>query len=153
LLKRIEVQIPVPIETALAVTRIIAGAFWLVTAVVILQIWGISVGGLWALLASAAATVVGLSFLATWTMVSNSAASLSITIWRPFHLGDIVEVLPEATKGRVVDRNLMFVVLREPSGNLIQIPNNLFLQKMFKVSGREDRSLFEALEPKTDVLG
>lgn len=82
-------------------------------------------------------------------MVSNITASFYISIWRPFHLGDVVEVLPEATKGRVIDRNLMFVILREQSGNLIQIPNSLLFQKIFKVSGGEDRSLFEALEGKT----
>ena len=48
----------------------------------------------------------------------------------------------------IFNRNLMFVILREQSGNLIQIPNSLLFQKIFKVSGGEDRSLFEALEGK-----
>jgi len=29
----------------------------------------------------------------------------------------------------------MFTVLREESGSVLQIPNNLFFQKMFRVSG------------------
>jgi small-conductance mechanosensitive channel len=150
LLKRIEVQIGLSVDTAIALTRVITGALWVITAVLILEVWGVSVSGLWALLASAAATVIGLSFLATWAIISNTAASLSLSIWRPFRLGDAVGVLPEAMKGRVVDRNLMFVVLREQSGNIIQIPNNLFFQKMFRISGREDQSQFEAIE-RSDV--
>lgn len=147
-LRDLGAQIGLPIETVFTITRVITGVIWAVTALLILEVWGVSVGALWAVLASAAATVIGVSFLATWTMVSNITASVYISIWRPFHLGDIVEVLPEATKGRVIDRNLMFVTLREKTGNLIQIPNYLLFQKVFRVSGGEDRSLFEALEVK-----
>lgn len=146
--KRFESQVGLPIETLFTVTRVVTGAIWVVTAMLILEVWGVRVAALWAVLASAAATVIGVSFLATWTMVSNITGSLYISIWRPFHLGDVVEMLPEATKGRVIDRNLMFVMLREQSGNLIQIPNYLFFQKIFKVGGADDRSLFEALEAK-----
>jgi small-conductance mechanosensitive channel len=55
-------------------------------------------------------------------------------LWRPFHVGQTVEVLPENLKGRVVGRNLMFTMLSEDSGSVIQIPNSLFFQKMFRVS-------------------
>ena len=58
-----------------------------------------------------------------------------LAIWRPFRLGDNVELLPENLKGRAIDRNLMFTVLREDSGALLQVPNNLFFQKMFRVHG------------------
>jgi len=148
-LKRIEPQIGLSLETVFTITRVITGAVWVITVMLILEVWGVRVAALWAVLASAAATVIGVSFLATWTMVSNITASIYISIWRPFHLGDIVEVLPEAAKGRVIDRNLMFVSLREQNENLIHIPNYLLFQKIFKVSGGDDPSLFEALEAKT----
>jgi small-conductance mechanosensitive channel len=121
-------------------------ALWLVVATLVLEIWGVSVGGLWTLLVSAA-TVIGVGFLATWTMVSNITASFFIAFWRPFRLGDEIEILPENFKGRVIDSNLMFVVARESSGAVIQIPNNLFFQKMFRVSSTStDRTLFEQYE-------
>jgi small-conductance mechanosensitive channel len=44
-------------------------------------------------------------------------------------------MLPENLKGRAVDRNLMFTALREEGGTILQIPNNLFFQKMFRVGG------------------
>jgi small-conductance mechanosensitive channel len=103
-------------------------------ALLLLDLWGVGVGGLWTVLVSAV-TIIGVGFLATWAMVSNVTASLFLTIWRPFRLGDTVELLPENLKGRAVERNLMFTVLREEGGSVLQIPNNLFFQKIFRVSG------------------
>ena len=47
---------------------------------------------------------------------------------------DTVELLPENLKGRAVDRNLMFTVLAEDDGSFLQVPNNLFFQKIFRVA-------------------
>jgi len=68
-------------------------------------------------------------------MISNFTASFFLVLWRPFHVGQIVEMLPENLKGRVIDRSLMFTTLSEESGSVLQIPNNLFFQKIFRVSG------------------
>ncbi|MGA7326912.1 MAG: mechanosensitive ion channel domain-containing protein, partial [Rhodomicrobium sp.] len=62
-------------------------------------------------------------------MISNVTASLFITIWRPFQFGHTIELLPENLKGRVIDRNMMFTVLREEGGGRLHVPNNLFFQK------------------------
>lgn len=120
-------------DTTLTVSRLITSGLWLVTAILILSLWGVSVGGLWTLLVSAA-TLIGVGFLATWAMISNFTASFFLTIWRPFHLGQTVEILPENLKGRVTDRNLMFTTMREDSGSVLQVPNNIFFQKLFRVS-------------------
>jgi small-conductance mechanosensitive channel len=121
-----------PYGTVMMILRVVSGALWVITALMVLDIWGVGIGGLWAVLASAAA-VIGVGFLATWTMISNFTASFFIAVWRPFHLGQIVEIVPENLKGRVIDRNLMFTALREESGSVVEIPNNLFFQKMFRV--------------------
>ena len=144
-LRGVAARLHLPYETALTMTRVSIGAVWIIVATLLLEIWGISVGGLWTLLVSAA-TVIGVGFLATWTMVSNITASFFIAIWRPFRLGDTIEVLPENLKGRVIESNLMFVVVRESGGSVIQIPNNLFFQRMFKVTGERDRYLFEEFD-------
>jgi small-conductance mechanosensitive channel len=67
-------------------------------------------------------------------MTSNLTASFFLVLWRPFHVGQTVEILPENLKGRVMDRNLMFTTLSEDSGSVLQIPNSLFFQKIFRVS-------------------
>ena len=149
-LRQLADRLRLPYETVLTATRLLVGALWIVAAMVALEIWGVSVGGLWTLLASAAA-IVGVGFLATWTMISNVTASFFLAFWRPFHLGDKIEMLPDNLSGRVIDRNLMFVVIREDSGALIQIPNNLFFQRMFRVSGNGNKSLFEEYESNADL--
>jgi small-conductance mechanosensitive channel len=149
-LRQLASRLRLPYETVLTTTRLLIGTLWLVVAMLVLEIWGISVGGLWTLLVSAA-TIVGVGFLATWTMVSNITASFFITLWRPFHLGDDIEIVPENLRGRVIDSNLMFVVVRENGGAVIQIPNNLFFQKMFRVIGSSNKTLFEEYEADTDL--
>src|SRR5215510_7104936 len=150
-LRGAEARVHLSYETALTLTRVVSGGLWLVTALLVLNLWGVSVSGVWTLLASAIA-VVGVGFLAVWTMVSNVTASFFLSLWRPFRLGQTIEIMPETLKGRVIDRNLMFTVLRDADGNLLQVPNNLFFQKMFRVSDRGKPSLFECLEnQRTDA--
>jgi small-conductance mechanosensitive channel len=151
-LRRIEARVPVSSESVLTLTRVVGASLWLVTAMLVLNLWGISLSGLWTLLASAVA-VIGVGFLAVWTMVSNVTASFFISLWRPFRLGQTIEIMPENLKGRVIDRNLMFTVLRDADGNLLQVPNNLFFQKMFRVSDRGQPSLFECLEKQRTDAG
>jgi hypothetical protein len=133
-LGRVEPRLRLRYETVLTITRAVSGALWVIVGMLVLEIWGISLGGFWTLLVSAA-TIIGVGFLATWTMVSNITASLFLAIWRPFRLGDSIEVLPENLKGRVIDSNLMFVVVRE-DGALIQI--RTICSQMFRATGRND---------------
>jgi|AmaraimetFIIA100_FD_contig_101_228479_length_1727_multi_5_in_0_out_0_1 small-conductance mechanosensitive channel len=115
------------------ISRVITAVLWTLTAFIVLNVWGIGLGGVWAILVSVI-TIIGVGFIATWAMTSNFTASFFLVLWRPFHVGQTVEVLPENLKGRVVGRNLMFTTLSEDSGSVIQIPNSLFFQKMFRVS-------------------
>lgn len=121
-------------DIVVSLARVVALLLWFVTFILALELWGVSAGGVWAWLAGTA-TIIGAGFLATWAIISNVTAALFLAIWRPFHLGDNVEMFPENLKGRAVDRNLMFTVLREESGSVLQIPNNLFFQKIFRVGG------------------
>src|SRR5262245_31834554 len=152
-LRAIEARVHVSSESVLTLTRIVSAGLWLVTAMLVLNLWGISLGGLWTLLASAIA-VIGVGFLAVWTMVSNVTASFFISLWRPFRLGQTVEIMPENLKGRVIDRSLMYTVLRDADGNLLHLPNNLFFQQMFRVSAQGNPSLFACLgNERTDAAG
>jgi small-conductance mechanosensitive channel len=121
-------------EANFTINRVITVVLWSLTFFIALNVWGIGLGGVWAVLVSAI-TIVGVGFIATWEMISNFTASFFLVVWRPFHVGQTVEIFPENLKGRVVDRNLMFTTLTEESGSRLQIPNNLFFQKVFRVSG------------------
>ena len=119
-------------KTNFIIGRVIAAVLWTLTVFIVLNVWGFGLGGVWAILASVI-TIIGVGFIATWAMTSNFTASFFLVLWRPFHVGQTVEVLPENLKGRVVGRNLMFTTLSEDGGSVIQIPNSLFFQKMFRV--------------------
>jgi len=139
-LNSFQIRLQVSSVTISTIIRVVTATLWLITVLLILDAWGIGLAGLWGLLVSAIA-VIGVGFLATWAMISNFTASFFLTIWRPFRLGDTVVLLPENTKGRVTDRNLMFTVLREQDGSVVNVPNNFFFQKMFRViSGGEQSS-------------
>jgi len=135
-IRSLEHRLSLPEESLLGFTRVMKGLVWLIAALLILGLWGVSVSGLWTLLVSAA-TIIGVGFLAVWAMISNATASLFITIWRPFQSGDTVELLPENFRGHVIGRNLMFTVLRMEDGARLLVPNNLFFQKIFMVSQGE----------------
>ena len=120
-------------KTNSTINRVIIAVLWALIVFIILDVWGIGLAGVWAVLVSAI-TIIGVGFIATWAMTSNFTASFFLALWRPFHVGQTVEVLPENLKGRVVGRNLMFTTLTEESGSVLQIPNSLFFQKMFRVS-------------------
>ena len=89
-LERVQTRLHLPYASVLTITRAISGTLWVITAMLVLDLWGVGLGGLWALLVSAAA-VIGVGFLATWAMVSNFTASFFIALWRPFRLGDTVD--------------------------------------------------------------
>jgi small-conductance mechanosensitive channel len=63
--------------------------------------------------------VVGVGFIAVWST-------------RPFQIGDDIEMLPDSLRGEVIDFNLLYTILRSEDGSTIQIPNNLFFQRMFR---------------------
>jgi len=127
-------------KTNFIINRVTIAVLWALTVFIILDVWGIGLAGVWAVLVSVI-TIIGVGFIATWAMTSNFTASFFLVLWRPFHVGQTVEIFPENLKGRVVDRNLMFTTLSEDSGSVLQIPNSLFFQKIFRVSGDQKTSL------------
>ncbi len=131
-LSSIETRLQLAEATVSAIIRIASIGLWLIAALLILDTWGIALAGVWGLLVSGIA-VIGVGFLATWAIISNFTASLFLTIWRPFRLADTVVILPKNTAGRVAQHNLMFTVLREQDGSVVNVPNNFFFQKMFRV--------------------
>lgn len=113
------------------IERLLVSLLWLFLALVLLRFWGIDVSSIWSTIVSLLA-VVGVGLLATWTMVSNITARLFVLIWRPYHLGQQIEILPENLKGRVIDTDLMFTCIEQDDGQEVIIPNNLFFQRIIR---------------------
>ncbi len=100
-------------------------------------------GSAWSLV-SAGLAAIAIGFVAAWSVLSNATAALLVLTFRPFRLGDTVELLEpngNSLGGRVLDMNLMFTTLgvEPPAGEpgsepqVLQVPNNLFFQKIVRV--------------------
>src|SRR5277367_1252146 len=74
--------------------------------------------------ASVASVVIGLAAQST---LGNLVAGVSITIYRPFRLGDTLQVTaPTGTEVGVVELiSLGYTTLRAPAGHLIVLPNSV----------------------------
>jgi small-conductance mechanosensitive channel len=139
-------QLPVSLETEVVIDRVGRVFVWVVTFAVLFDYWGLSLSGLWTAVAGVAAAF-GVGLLAIWAPASNITASLFIAIWKPYRLGEHVEILPEGLKGRAISRNLMVTLVREEDGAILAVPNNLILQRIVRVrpsaqakSGTDERS-------------
>lgn len=119
------------LEARLVITRGVRFTVVAFTVIVMLNFWGLGFGGIWSGMLGLLAGI-GVALIATWALVSNMTCALFLTIWRPYRLGDTFEILPEGAKGRVVDLNMMFTVLRQDDGGIVSIPNNLIFQRVVR---------------------
>lgn len=109
---------------------------WLIVTgavVALLGLFGVNLSGLWAVISTVLA-MIAIGFVAVWSVLSNTLCTLIILIVRPFGIGDEVEFAGEAApvRGRVVDLNFIYTTLQCDDGCDLQIPNNLFFQKVLK---------------------
>jgi len=111
------------------------------TVLVLMQVLGVF-GSAWAMI-SAGLAALAIGFIAAWSMLSNATAALLVLTFRPFRLGDTVEILESSGAGlggRVIDINLMYTTLsmqqeegeHAPGHQFLQIPNSLFFQKVLR---------------------
>lgn len=106
--------------------------FLALTAVILIcDAYGADLNALWTLL-SATLALIALGFVAVWSVLSNISCTVLILFFRPYEIGDEVEFIDPVAKGTVVSLNFGYTTLREEGGTLVQIPNNLFFQKIIK---------------------
>lgn len=109
-------------------------------ALITLQNLGIKVTNIMAGLLTIAG-MVAIGFIAVWSVLSNILCSFLLIAFRPFNIGDEIEII-EATggsglKGKVTGFNVMFTSLEEASEDgktklITQVPNNIFFQKSLR---------------------
>lgn len=106
--------------------------FLILTSVILIcDAYGADLNGLWTML-SATLALVALGFVAVWSVLSNISCTVLILFFRPYEIGDDVEFVDPVVKGTVVSLNFGYTTLRDETGMLVQIPNNLFFQKIIK---------------------
>lgn len=138
-------KVPIPAIAYLMLRRVVRFAVLIIALAGVLIAWGLDLSALLATIGGVLA-MVAIGFVAVWSLLSNILCAFVLTAFRPFRIGDEVEVLPEGVKGRVVDLTLLYTSLRTPEGDLFQVPNNMFFQKMFRCrAGDKPRELGEQL--------
>ena len=110
-------------------------ARWLVISglsLTALLVLGIDLQGLWSTVV-AGLSLVAIGFVAMWSILSHMLASILIVIFRPFEVGDRVELVgDDPVVGEVTDLNPVYTTFRTDDGATLQVPNNLFFQKAVK---------------------
>ncbi len=113
------------------IRRTVKWVITIVAVVFVLGAFGLNVGGMWGVLSTVLA-MIAIGFVAVWSVLSNTSCTVLILLFRPFAVGDEIEFVGEQTKGRVVDLNFIFTTLDAGDGTVMQIPNNLFFQKVIR---------------------
>lgn len=115
----------------LPLKKVLKSVLYLATSILLLTVFGVNLGGLWAILSTLLA-MVAIGFVAVWSLLSNLSSTVIILLFRPFSIGDELEFAGEPVRGKVVDLNFLYTTLKDETGALVQIPNNLFFQKSLK---------------------
>jgi small-conductance mechanosensitive channel len=76
--------------------------------------------------------LVAIGFVATWSILSHFLCTFVLILFKPFSIGDEIEIPGDSVTGKVVDITMIFTTLQSSEGEYIQIPNNMFFQKIFK---------------------
>ncbi len=91
---------------------------------------------------SAVFVTVAVGFVASWSVLSNFVCALLIVLFRPFRMGDEIELVnakdtQPLVKGRVTDLSLMFVTLEESQDDerriITRFPNNAVFHHAIRV--------------------
>jgi hypothetical protein len=121
-----------------------------------LRVEGESPGRVAVLFCSTVFALVGIAFFAVWSLLSNITASVIIFFRFPMSIGDRVELTDEPRVAGVVhDITLFHVLLGADDGSVLTIPDNIAIQKIFRIertdpgSGLELPPLFEG-QPRSD---
>jgi len=106
-------------------------AILVVAAMVILGLWGFELGTIFALLGTVLG-LVAIGFVAVWSVLSNFLCTLVLVIFKPFSVGDELELPADNVRGRVVDLSLIYTTLQVGPGETVMVPNNTYFQRVFK---------------------
>jgi len=104
-----------------------------ITFIFIFSVWGIKQSELYLFLASVL-TVIGIALFAQWSHLSNITAGIIIFFNPSVKLDDTVAIIDKdyEVEERISDIGLFFIKLKTKEGEEINLPNNIFLQKMIK---------------------
>ncbi len=152
-MRALEVSGRLPESTVSMILRWVRGLIALFVVLGLAALADLPIQYIWTPLATVLG-MIAIGFVAVWSMLSNILATFMILIWRPFNVGERIEIQPEGISGDVVDINFMFTLLAPDPGTRIAVPNSMFLQKFIKrqrIRSRPKKSLAEQLAAETPI--
>lgn len=131
------------------VLRLFKRIFWVIVFILalelILESWGYEMRTLLAILGTVLG-MVAIGFVAAWSLLSNLMCAFLLAVFRPFRIGDIIEIPSQNVAGKATDLTLLYTTLRTDEGDNLQVPNNLFFQTIYKChKGVKTKELHEKL--------
>ena len=134
-------------------------AIMILVILIALQQVGVQITSVWAAL-SAFVVLIGVGLFAVWSVLSNALCSILLLVFRPFSIGDKIELIETSggngIYGKVVNLNMLYTFILEEKmeedtndekpNTVVQIPNNIFFQKVIRRwQGRRTLSLEEIM--------
>jgi len=107
---------------------------WTIIALIVLAsatVLGLKLPSIWAAVSTVLA-MAAIGLFAGWSLISSMLAMFIILIWRPFKVGDGIEILPDGIQGKLEHIDTMFCRIRETDGSTLVISNSQMLQKMVR---------------------
>ncbi len=113
----------------------------LIILTIISLIWDISFKGL-SLYFASLFTIIGVAFFAQWSMISNVTASVILFFSYSYKIGNRIKVLDgdNSIIGKIIDIKPFFFQIQIDSGEIVNYPNNLILQKPIIQLHKAERS-------------
>lgn len=120
------------------VIRIVDLLLLLVTAVVLVAIWGVKQSEI-LVFATSVITVLGVAFFAEMSILSNITAFLVIFFQHPVKIGDHIKVrdAEHDLEGELVDITYFFTHIRTSAGSTVTLPNAVFLKNAFTITASD----------------
>ena len=115
-----------------ATRRLLTITSLFVIALLLILVWDVNLKNAWVSLTSILA-MIAIAFFAIWSLVGNILAGVLIYFTSPFKLDDLIEVMPDGIRGRVLTINTFYTVLQDDENDYINIPNSIFFQKYIKL--------------------
>ncbi len=96
--------------------------------VLLAAIWGLNQNEI-AVYAGTILTALGIAFVAQWSILSNITSSIILFFNHPLNIGDQIKILDKdwPLEGEVTDLTYFYVHLKSIEGDIITIPNTIFL--------------------------
>ncbi|MDR2882256.1 MAG: mechanosensitive ion channel family protein [Alistipes sp.] len=123
-----------PRERVRYIRKVIGGILNVTFVICIAMYWGVRPQNL-AIALSSVLAFVGVAMFAQWSMVSSITAGVIMFFSAPFHVGNRIRIIDKdyPLEATIEHIGAFYTHLRTPEGELVTIPNNVFLQKVVGV--------------------